>query len=161
MDDQLRTDQRTTRRPIRKTSRRRGQSIVEFAIVVPILLTMLIGIMEFGWLIKNNLQIANAAREGARAASLGRTTSEITARVQNSIAPLSAISPNGSVIMRWSDTNGADAYPFAITDSGTQNAVLPGKLIKITVTAKHPTLTGFFPMLRNRSISAYATMRRE
>src|SRR5215213_397393 len=77
--------------------RGKGSTLVEFALVLPILLALLIGIMEFGWMVKNNLTIANAAREGVRNASLGKTTTEIKTRVQNTATPLSVVSPNGSV----------------------------------------------------------------
>ena len=44
----------------------RGQSMVEYALVLPILLLLLLGIMEFGIGVFNYNTIANAAREGAR-----------------------------------------------------------------------------------------------
>lgn len=46
----------------------RGQSVVEFALVFPLLLVLLIGIAEFGraWMTMNTL--TSAAREGARLA---------------------------------------------------------------------------------------------
>lgn len=144
----------------RHLSRRNGSVILEFALVVPLLLLMLIGIMEFGWLVKNNLTIANATREGARVASVGRTTSEIQTRIQNSASPLKVTSPDGSIDMKWSDNNGADGYPYTVTDSGTKNGVMAGKLIKITVRSQHKTLTRF-PILSNRNVESYATMRRE
>ena len=43
-----------------------GQSLVEYALVLPILLLLFLGIMEFGILVFNYNTIANAAREGAR-----------------------------------------------------------------------------------------------
>ena len=48
----------------------RGQSIVEFALVVPLLLLLLVGIIEFGrlWMTMNVL--TGAAREGVRVAAV-------------------------------------------------------------------------------------------
>jgi len=43
-----------------------GQAIVEFALVLPILLALLCGIIDFGWLYYNQITLNNAAREGAR-----------------------------------------------------------------------------------------------
>ena len=43
-----------------------GQSMVEMALVLPILLLLVGGIMDFGWLFYNQLALTNAAREGAR-----------------------------------------------------------------------------------------------
>lgn len=43
-----------------------GQALVEFALVLPILLALLCGIIDFGWLYYNQITLNNAAREGAR-----------------------------------------------------------------------------------------------
>jgi hypothetical protein len=45
----------------------KGAAIVEFAIVLPVLVLLAIGIGEFGSLVYNKQVIANASREGARA----------------------------------------------------------------------------------------------
>jgi hypothetical protein len=60
---------------------------VEFALVVPVLLAIVMGIIDFGWLERNTLVIANAAREGARSAALGQPTSSIYARIRNAGKP--------------------------------------------------------------------------
>jgi Flp pilus assembly protein TadG len=44
-----------------------GQSAVEFALVLPLLLILLLGILEFGLVLYDKAVITNAAREGARA----------------------------------------------------------------------------------------------
>ena len=44
----------------------RGQDLVEFALILPLLLLFLLGIMEFGIVIFTYDTIANAARDGAR-----------------------------------------------------------------------------------------------
>lgn len=60
---------------MRMASRRRrcrgdsGVSALEFAIVVPILLLLVIGIMEFAFVIRDQLSVAAAARTGVRTAS--------------------------------------------------------------------------------------------
>ena len=52
----------------------RGQSLVEFAIALPVLLAVVIGIFEFGMAWNQRQVITNAAREGARVAVLGNKT---------------------------------------------------------------------------------------
>lgn len=47
-----------------------AQSLVEFALVLPLLASLLIGLADFGFLFYGHVQVANAAREGARAGSL-------------------------------------------------------------------------------------------
>ncbi len=43
-----------------------GQALVEMAVVLPIIIALLCGTMEFGWMCFNQINIANMAREGAR-----------------------------------------------------------------------------------------------
>lgn len=43
---------------------------MEFAVVLPLLLTVLFGIMEYGWLFMVRQTVQNAAREGCRLAVL-------------------------------------------------------------------------------------------
>ena len=50
-----------------------GGSLVEFAVIAPLLLMILFGIMEFGILLYNQAVITNASREGARFGIVART----------------------------------------------------------------------------------------
>lgn len=43
-----------------------GQALVEFALVLPVLLLLLMGVMDFGWMVFNYAQLFNATREGLR-----------------------------------------------------------------------------------------------
>ncbi len=62
---------------------RRAAAAVEFAIVLPLLLFLLLGIWEVGRLVQVQQIMANAAREGARAASTGaRSLAEVETIVQ-------------------------------------------------------------------------------
>lgn len=44
----------------------KGQGLVEFALVVPILLLLLVAIVDVGWFVFAKTNLNNAAREGAR-----------------------------------------------------------------------------------------------
>lgn len=48
----------------------RGAQLVEFALLAPLLLLLLLGIIEFGWLFSQNNDVRHGAREGARAAAV-------------------------------------------------------------------------------------------
>jgi Flp pilus assembly protein TadG len=54
-----------------------GQALVEFAIILPILLLILMGIVEFGMMLNSYLTVRNACREGARTAIVGSSDVEI------------------------------------------------------------------------------------
>lgn len=54
----------------RRSTRKRGQAMVEFAIVLPIFMLVLSGICDFGFMLYNRMTVISAAREGARAAAM-------------------------------------------------------------------------------------------
>jgi len=51
--------------------REQGAELVEFALVLPLLLLVIVGIFDFGFLFRDYGVITNAAREGARIGVLG------------------------------------------------------------------------------------------
>ena len=51
-----------------------GGSLVEFAVIAPLLFVILFGIIEFGILLDDQAKITNASREGARAGIVFDTT---------------------------------------------------------------------------------------
>ena len=53
-------------RDINKKSPERGAALVELAILLPFLVLILVGIIEFGLLFYNQQVLTNASREGAR-----------------------------------------------------------------------------------------------
>ena len=52
--------------------RQKGQSLVEFALVLPILLLLLLGVIEAGWITWSYITVQVAAKEAARYAVTGR-----------------------------------------------------------------------------------------
>lgn len=44
-----------------------GTAVVEFAVILPLLLVIILGIVEFGFIFYNKALLTNASREGARA----------------------------------------------------------------------------------------------
>ena len=70
---------------------RRGQAMVEFAAVLLPILLIVVGIIQFGLLLNANVTITNAAREGARAATIYvYSTAPGTTRTTNDIARCTA-----------------------------------------------------------------------
>lgn len=62
-----------------------GQAMVEFALILPILLLILCGIIDFGWLFYNQLSLNNACREGARYAVVNTAEDGSTQAIINHI----------------------------------------------------------------------------
>ncbi|MCW2961436.1 MAG: TadE-like protein [Thermoleophilia bacterium] len=59
--------------------------MVEFAIVLPLLILILFGTIEFGQLFWTSQQVSAAASEGARRASVSRTSATRTADVATAV----------------------------------------------------------------------------
>ncbi len=66
------------RRTGRRANRRRGQALVEFALVFPIFMLVLSGIMDFGFLLYQRMSVINASREAAHAAIVTENHATIT-----------------------------------------------------------------------------------
>jgi Flp pilus assembly protein TadG len=63
----------TTRRPAARLDKRhdrRGQSLVEFALILTPLMLILLGIIQFGFIFNSYVTMTNAVREGGRTATI-------------------------------------------------------------------------------------------
>lgn len=73
----------------RARSKRRASAAVEMAVVLPVLLTILFGMIEYGWVFTVRQALVTASREGARTAALpGSTEDEVLTRVSDYMTPL-------------------------------------------------------------------------
>ena len=60
----------------------RGAALVEFALLLPVLMMIVLGTIDFGYLINRSTLLDNAAREGAREAVFDSDAVAIEARVR-------------------------------------------------------------------------------
>ena len=74
----------------RRRLAQRGATAVEFALVAPIMILLALGIIDFGLYINAGSVVGNAAREGARAASLGASSATVNSVVTAAISALPA-----------------------------------------------------------------------
>ncbi len=68
---------RTPRLP---AQRERGQAVVEFALVMPVLLLLLLGIIQFGSVFRDYIALTDATRVGARQAGVARSLQPASTR---------------------------------------------------------------------------------
>jgi Flp pilus assembly protein TadG len=115
----------------RKTADR-GVVAVEFALVLPVLLLILFGIIDFGRALNAQISLTGAARDGARIAALGGSNAAVQAQVAAAAPSLSGVTatvtescPPGAGLM--SDAQVNVSYPFSfITPIGAVVAYLGG-----------------------------------
>lgn len=86
-----------------------GQAVVEFAIIAPILLLILCGIIDFGWLFSAQIATNNCAREGARYASTSSSYSSVQYETEQKVQSYASeiIKDNLSASVTYS----APSYP--------------------------------------------------
>jgi len=146
--------------------KRRGAALVEFALIFPLLIMMLLGIIEFGIMVMHQLTLEQAAREGSRLAAVRNPVEDVTERITNSASTL----PNQQemeISMTYSTDNG-QSFPNTLTDTGGgENDAPPGSLIQVELNWPHHLVMGsFFGWLtgaENNTVPLHAVvvMRRE
>lgn len=128
-----------------RKSGREGQGLVEFALVVPLLLILLLGMAELGraWMTKNIL--TGAAREAVRIAA-----------VPPPVGSMAAASARATALLA---SGGITTAGIVVTDAPAANGI-----VTVTINYNFPWLfVGFIPGLSGSTIplSSTTTMRRE
>ena len=63
----------------------RGQSVAEFALVLPLMMLVLLGIVQFGMVFKQYITLTDAVREGSRKAAVARHRADRDTYVQGAV----------------------------------------------------------------------------
>jgi len=135
---------------VRRADRRRAAALVEFAIVLPLLLTVLFGIIEFGQLFKVRLSAQQAAREACRIAVLQSTQKPYN----NASGP---VMQKVQQIMTAAGVSSYSAGMVQITEDSTAD---PSVTITVTVPYEDVKLTGFLHVISS-DITGSCSMRKE
>jgi len=133
------------RRAVRDT---RGAELVEFALVLPILLLVIAGILDMGFLFNNYEIVTNAAREGARMAAIpGFTDDAVKDRVNKYVSgaglPGGAVTTTVDRAVRIDFTGGSFSgvkvvvsYPYTYLILGPVSGLFAGGPIDDDITLK-------------------------
>jgi len=114
-----------------------GASALEFALVAPILLALLFGMIEFGFAFQAQLAVTHAAREGARMAAVLQNPAD------------------------WDPTIVEDrAFPLTFDDGLTVDRTFPDAR-SVSVTVGFPYQWQLLPLNDSIELMSTATMRLE
>ncbi len=108
-----------------------GSSAIEFAMLAPVLLTIMFGIVSFGIVLNNYVELANATRASARQFAISRSsatpytnaTSAITSSAPDLTSPTMTFTVNGAACN---------------SDGGCQTALSTAEGQSASVTATYP-----------------------
>lgn len=122
----------------------KGQTMVEFALLLPVLLLIVIGIIEFGFMFSGYLTLSNASREAVRTVSLGETDAVASQRAKDVALTLDPSKMNVSI-----------SPAFAMRDRGDSTTV--------SIVYEYDFLTPFMEAIfgGDLQLEADATMRVE
>lgn len=113
---------RRSKRP-RAGAARRGTSTVEFALVAPVFLLFLMGILEFGRVMMVQNVLITAAREGARAAIISGATADSVEEKANDYAATCGVSGTTTTVDPADLSDATTETPITVTVSVNFNDV--------------------------------------
>jgi Flp pilus assembly protein TadG len=113
----------------RQLTDERGQTMTEFALVLPIFITLLFAIIQFGIAFNNYVTLTDAARAGARKGAVSRNASD----------------PEGTCESQVRNSAGdLDTSKIQVTCSSSTGSWDPGS--DVTVDAQYPYTINIFGM---------------
>lgn len=131
----------------RRSKGERGSATLEFAIILPVFLLILMGIVEFGRVLMVQQMLVTAAREGARAASLpGANNDIVLAKIYEELG-------NAGLTLGSYEFTPADISSAIRNDSVTVS-------VKINYDSV-AWIPNFIPGLRGMELEGVVVMRKE
>ena len=143
-----------------------GASAVEFAILLPFLVLLVFGLIDFGFLMYNQQVLTNASREGARAAIVGTCTYRLANTTDEQISQIvidyciDPDDPTKKRLITFASTNpdpvpDVNPSPSACTPGPGGTGLTVGDDVTVTVDWNYtfllPSLLGYGPTKQLRA----------
>ncbi|MCA1735501.1 MAG: pilus assembly protein [Actinobacteria bacterium] len=120
----------------------RGANLVEFALLAPLLILLVFGIIEFSWVFAQNLNVRHGAREGARLAAV-----DFTPLISETCSRMDLVT-GAEVTIAGTEINGTSGFG-------------PGDEVAVTVDAPIQEITGLFTTLLPTNLDSTVAIRVE
>jgi Flp pilus assembly protein TadG len=155
----------------RTIHRQDAQSLVEFALIVPMLLILLFGIVDFGLGLRAYISVASATREGARFASVGNTPGTFSAGGSGECNGITITTTVGKVCGTINGLNLANVQNVTVETCDTASPpvcvkataanLYPGKSVRVTADYRYHYITpvkALVNMLSAGALTDYLTI---
>jgi Flp pilus assembly protein TadG len=131
---------------------RRGIALIELAVVLPLLLTITFGVMEYGWMFLKANQVANAARQGAR---VGARPNATAGTISTAVAL--AMGAGGMS----NPSSGTPVYSLTVTPANP-TTLQSGQQLTVRVQVTYSTIDLGLPLIPvPTNLTSEVTMARE
>lgn len=142
-------------------ARERGASAVEFAIVLPLLAIILLGMVDFGLALNSQAIVNNAARDGARAGSFAPAATTTYKGSTMSVAKATALA-SSSALLGTAPTVTVTCYTSGTTTAVDCGSAAAGDTIEVKLSYAYTWLTPSLPGLGGlTALSGFSQMRIE
>ena len=155
----------------RRVRGERGAAAVEFALVLPILLSIVLGIIAFGFIFASQISLNSAARDAARAgvvqplSGTGLNCADIAKLARASSHPLGGDAQSVDVTVRDYNNNVACTFPAGNTSpsagattkfpcSGSNLSADPLLSVQLTYVSKMPFRVPYLPGSSEKPLTA-------
>lgn len=140
--------------PAARSPRERGAALVEMAIVLPLLVMIIFGTIDFGWTFTRSLDVRHGSREGARLVAVNYNPGgAYTGSTQADVIAT-------EICRRMDDPAGATVTVRLPTQSGAPGQV--GQTVEVEVQRPGQSLTGMFAaVLEGRTLHSTVSGRVE
>jgi len=120
-----------------------GASLIEFALIMPLLVLLILGIVDAGWAFFQNLEVRHGAREAARLAAVDYGTADQIIQ---------------AACERMSVPSGSDDFEVTLAKTGSSI----GDKATVTVSKPdHTSLTGLLPFFNHIALTTTVEIRIE
>jgi Flp pilus assembly protein TadG len=124
----------------------RGSAIVEFVLVSGLLIFLLFGIMEMGFMFSSSLTVASAAHQGARAAALSGNSKDPVKSIETAVYNAARTLPEprdftfgSGTVAEYAPEGSQDWQPWT---PGTAPSLDSRDQVRVTVTYPYKYITG-------------------
>lgn len=138
------------RRKLMRGKDDRGASLVEFALVMPLLIVLVMGIVEASWAFANNLDVRHGAREGARLIAVDYNPNGNSGNAQRD-----------DIVAEICSRMDLAASPALTRVEFTSTGLDVGDGATVTITTVHDDLTGLLGAFGSITLSSTVETRLE
>ncbi|MCB5292794.1 TadE/TadG family type IV pilus assembly protein [Arthrobacter sp. SO3] len=98
-----------------RKGREHGAAAVEFALLAPVLITLVLGITEFGRAYNAQITLSSAAREGVRVMAIGNNSTAALTAAKNAAVGLQPALADGDITISPATCTSGAQVTFTIT----------------------------------------------
>jgi Flp pilus assembly protein TadG len=133
-----------------------GAVAVEFALIVPLMLMLVFGVIDFGWMLNRDMLIDNVSRDGARVASLGGKFSQVCTSIRTELSNSGIVVPascntTASPTSIKVDCRKADNTACSATATSYDTLAVSGSTAVVTITYQYAWVTPMLSTMMGRT----------